>query len=91
MHKIFHCRKAGQLDLHLDGGEFQSYIGDVIWSDGACRRLNKLGVELAIVALFGREISGALARTCGASLANGEALEVELAQGVDLARTCEAS
>ena len=51
-------------------------------------------MELAIVALFGREISGALARTCGASLvelANGEALEVELAQGVDLARTCEAS
>ena len=38
MHKIFHCRKGGQLDLHLDGGEFQSYIGDVIWSDGACRR-----------------------------------------------------
>ena len=38
MHKIFHCRKAGRLDLHLEGGEFQSYIGDVIWSDGACRR-----------------------------------------------------
>ena len=41
------------------------------------------GVELARC-----EISGALARTCGT---NGGALGVELALGVDLARTCEAS